>query len=135
MPPASQGRRGESFPLTVPDEAGEELTYAIRQAYVEAGFVSNGLPALPDDDIATGLAFVAYLYQQAADALRRDDKDTERWLTRKRLFVQRHLKQWAFTFCDEVIARAHTSFWQGVALLTKGLLEFEDPLDNLPPVK
>jgi anaerobic sulfite reductase subunit A len=103
-------------------------TYAIRQAYVEAGFVPNGLPALPDDHIATEFAFVAYLYQQAADAMRRDSKDVERWLTRKQLFVQRHLKQWAFTFCDEVITYAQTNFWKGIALLTKGLVEFEDPL-------
>lgn len=106
----------------------DEPTFVTRQAYVEAGFVPHSFSALPDDHIATELAFVAYLYQQAADAMRRDDQDTERWLTRKQLFVQRHLKQWALTFCDEVIAHAKTNFWKGIALLTKGLVEFEDPL-------
>lgn len=106
----------------------DEPAFATRQAYAEAGFVSNSFSTLPEDHIATELAFVAYLYRQAADALRGDDKDVERWLTRKQLFVQRHLKQWAFAFCDEVIAYAQTNFWKGIGLLTKGLVEFEDPL-------
>ncbi len=105
----------------------DEPTIATRQAYVEAEFIPNSRAVLPDDHIATELAFIAYLYQQAADAMHRDYKDTERWLMRKQLFVQRHLRQWTPTFCDEIVARAQTNFWKGIALLTKGLVEFEDP--------
>lgn len=106
----------------------DEPTVATRQAYAEAEFRPNSLSALPDDHIATELDFMAYLYQQAAHALHHDWNGTERWLTRKQLFVQRHLKLWMPIFCDEVVARAQTSFWKGIALLTKGLVEFEDPL-------
>ena len=77
----------------------------------------------PDDHIGLELAFIAHLARLALGALDRDDQATfEAVVAAQREFLSKHLLNWAPDWCALMQTHAHTDFFRGVALLTKGVL-------------
>lgn len=92
-------------------------TLEVREAYRSVG-LSPALPGEPDDHMGLELLFMGELCQREAEG------DTAAAGARLQ-FLAQHLSQWAPAFCHDVQTNARTPFYQGVALLTQGLLESE----------
>ena len=88
----------------------QKPVFAVREAYAAAGVHKN--PAWPDldDHIAVELEFMASLADQQGSE------------EKQRSFLLQHLG-WADAFCDMLGSAAQTAFYQGLADLTRAVLE------------
>lgn len=87
---------------------GEELVFQqstldVRAAYRAAGFTAAGYPHVPDDHIATELAFMAALCDEAkAFASSGDMPGAKVALGRQAMFLAEHLGCWASEFAQRL---------------------------------
>ena len=92
---------------------------------VLAAYRAQGLDApddfnLPEDHLALECAFVAELADRAAAACERGEDDAAGDLAAlQRAFVDEHLGAWLPAFCADAEKRARTSFYRGLAALTR----------------
>lgn len=101
----------------------QESTLDVRRWYQRFGLELENLHKEPDDHIALEMAFVAHLASSVVQALEiGDEEECERLLQAQREFADVHLLKWAAVWCQQVIENAHTDFYQGIALLTRGAL-------------
>ena len=101
----------------------QQETLQVRIWYRRFGLESEKLHKEPDDHIGLEMSFVAYLTKLALQAY--DDKDEKQFkqlIADQRQFLSEHLLTWGPHWCDQVIEHAHTDFYKGLALLTKGAL-------------
>ena len=81
---------------------------------------------LPEDHVAFEFAFMAHMCQKTIDALRSgDEPEAQRCLSKQREFLADHLLAWVPDLCADVLKRARTPFYRGVAVLTEDCLESE----------
>lgn len=101
----------------------QEQTLQVRAWYLRFGLEAENRHQEPDDHIGLQLAFVAHLARQALIALDNGDQTKfEYTLAAQREFLSKHLLRWASQWCKLVQSHAHTDFFRGIALLTKGIL-------------
>ncbi len=93
----------ESVYVCGEDLVFQQSTLDVRNAYRAAGFEAAGYPRIPDDHIATELAFMAALCTQASDAAQTDDMDAVRVsLGRQAMFLAEHLGAWVGKFASRL---------------------------------
>jgi TorA maturation chaperone TorD len=105
-------------------------TLQVRRWYAQFGLQSEKIYNEPDDHIGLEMVFMAHLATQAAVAARQgDDEKLDQLLEAQREFASKHLFRWAFRWCNQVHKEAHTDFFRGIALMTRGsLLELAEML-------
>lgn len=104
----------------------QAFTVQVRRAYLEAGFSHDGMFTQPDDHIALELEFIGSLWRQVGQAFKAGDlEEAQRRAELKQHFLRQHLGAWVHRFCADIITRAHTEFWHGVAMLTQGVVRLD----------
>lgn len=121
----------ESVYVTGRNEVYTEETLAVRRAYREHGFSTEGFPFVADDHIAVELACMAALAQSALDAFERIEQGGEtagdagrraafeaskreegkrfaRAIEAQRSFLNDHLNRWVLPFAEKMIAQEVT---------------------------
>jgi TorA maturation chaperone TorD len=101
----------------------QEQTLQVRGWYRRFGLQAEKLYNEPDDHVGLELAFLAHLASLGLKAL--GEEDRERFfalLDSQRDFLSQHVLRWAPQFCEQVVAKARTEFYKGIALLTRGAL-------------
>jgi TorA maturation chaperone TorD len=82
----------------------------------------RGLP----DHISVGLEFMQKVTEREAQVWEENDRDGALYCLKiEKKFMDEHLKKWIPIFCDKVIAETESSFYKGMAKLTKKFIEFE----------
>lgn len=82
----------------------------------------SGLP----DHISVELEFMQKVTEREAQAWEGKDKDGAIYCLKiEKKFMDDHLKKWIPIFCDKIIAETESSFYKGMAKLTKKFIEFE----------
>jgi len=101
----------------------QEETMDVRQKYMEAGLVVNPGKSFPDDHIGAELEFIFYLCQKAAHA---DDEESRvSFLKLQENFFRDHLAIWISPLCDRLFQEAESSYFKGVARMTKGFVTWD----------
>ena len=101
----------------------QEETLQVRHWYHNFGLEVVRLHQEPDDHAGLELAFLAHLTQQALSALAAGQPARLAGLLESRkCFLAEHPQRWVPGWCELVAARARTPFYQGVALVTRGVL-------------
>lgn len=102
-----------------------QWTEKVLKEYADSGIGMDLSDELPDY-VGIELKFMALLCYKEAEAWRNNDSVTAlKFLGLEQKFVDEHLKNWMPEFCNIMAEEAITSFYKGVALLTKGFLEIE----------
>jgi len=101
----------------------QEETLAVRKKYWEAGLVVHPDRSFPDDHIGAELEFVFYLCQRAAEA--KGTEQREALLKMQRNFFQQHLIHWVTPLCDRIFEEAESSYFKGIARMTKGFVSWD----------
>lgn len=79
---------------------------------------------LPEDHVSFEFAYMAHMCQKTVDALQSgSEAEAQRCLDKQRAFLADHLLAWVPDLCADVLKRAHTPFYRGVAVLTRDCLE------------
>jgi len=98
-------------------------TLAVREWYSRYGLRAPAAGREPDDHIGLELVFVSHLCMLALDfAERGDDQSVTDTCFALREFLNEHLLLWSDECLDHMLANAQTQFYQGVGLLTQGIL-------------
>jgi len=100
-----------------------EETVEVKKRYMEAGLVVNPENPFPDDHIGAELEFIFFLCQKAAQA--EDEKLRETFLKLQENFFRDHLAVWISPLCDRLYQEAESSYFKGVARMTKGFVTWD----------
>lgn len=108
----------------------QEQTAAVRQKYQEAGLLLHPDSSFPEDHIGAELEFLFFLCQKAAEAEK--EADQESLFRRQQEFLREHLSVWIPPFCDRLHSASSSSYFRGVAKMTKGFIswDFEEVAAN-----
>ena len=108
----------------------QEETAAVRRQYQEAGLLLHPDSSFPEDHIGAELEFVFFLCQRAAQAEKESDQKSFSRLQQE--FLRDHLSLWIAPLCDRLFSAARSSYFQGVAKMTKGFItwDFEEVVSN-----
>ncbi len=101
----------------------QEETVDVKKRYMEAGLAVNPGNPFPDDHIGAELEFIFFLCQKAAQA--EDKKLRETLLKLQEKFFQDHLAVWISPLCDRLYQEAESSYFKGVARMTKGFVTWD----------
>jgi TorA maturation chaperone TorD len=100
-------------------DARDEILRIYREGGLE---VQDSWPD-PEDHVALELAYMQIMARRTGEALRAgDDAGALRLLGDQRRFLLRHLTSWTPLLVKDMERIAQTDLYQGLALLTKGLL-------------
>lgn len=101
-------------------------TVAVKRFMEAAGVtVDDGFTGMPDH-ICAELEFMQQLTTKEAEAWTEADEEfATNILKIERRFYDEHLSQWVARFCDKVIENSEHPFYQRIAEVTKGFLEYE----------
>ncbi len=104
-----------------------EPTIAVRAFYKEHGLVFNELNKEPEDHFSIELEFMAFLIDQQITAENQGiNEKTSYYLLEQKRFMKNHLGKWYSIFLDAVYKNAQTKYYQGLALCTKGFLQWDE---------
>ncbi len=97
---------------------------AVKKVYTENGYApEGGTSNEPPDHLAVELRYLAFILEGAAEALACEDTHTAQlFLEQEKEFLDKHLRLWVPSFCEEVRARAATDFFKKLSLLTEQVL-------------
>jgi putative dimethyl sulfoxide reductase chaperone len=101
----------------------QEHAAAVRRKYFEAGLVVDPRQSFPEDHIGAELEFVYYLCQRTENV--QDGKEQKVHLQRQQDFFREHLAVWVSPLCDRLFAAAESSYFRGIARLTKGFVTWD----------
>jgi putative dimethyl sulfoxide reductase chaperone len=102
----------------------QEQTLEVRAWYRRFGLEAERLHQEPDDHIGLELVFLAHLARLGLEALEAGDGPAlAGLLASQRAFLLEHPLRWTSVWCSQVEAQARTGFFQGMALLTVGMLQ------------
>lgn len=115
----------ESFFLSVARENKQVIALELRKKYLQAGMLTIGGGARPDDHLCLELGFMASLSQHSANALEVDNQELlKNWLLLQKAFLEEHLLKWIPQFAKQVQLTAKTRFYQGLARFTHAFVRF-----------
>jgi len=101
----------------------QEETAAVRRKYQEAGLLIHPESSFPEDHIGAELEFLFFLCQRAAQA--ENEAEQKSFSRRQQEFLQDHLSVWIAPFCDRLFSAARSSYYRGVAKMTKGFISWD----------
>ncbi|MEM1994309.1 MAG: molecular chaperone TorD family protein [Nitrososphaerales archaeon] len=105
----------------------DEVVEMYRQIMVEV------LPDFtePEDHIAVELAFMAYLSEKTATSLEQNKIDEAlQYIKYQKRFLDEHLTRWVPMLCRDILNGAKTSFYQGIAMITRGFVAADKDIVN-----
>ncbi|WP_028309403.1 TorD/DmsD family molecular chaperone [Desulfitibacter alkalitolerans] len=101
-------------------------TMEVRDFYRRHNIEYQRLNQEPEDHFAVELEFMAHLIEKQEEALTKKEKDlSQYYILEQRKFMVEHLQQWAYLFLDQVYQKASTDYYRGLALFTRGFLEWD----------
>jgi TorA maturation chaperone TorD len=101
----------------------QEETLDVRHWYRRFGLEAEKIHHEPDDHIGLELIFMSHLATLAIQALEQHDQSRlEEIMEARRQFFTKHLGAWALSWCDLVEKNARTDFYEGLAHLTRGVI-------------
>lgn len=101
----------------------QEARDEILQIYRQGGLQVDPSWPDPEDHIALELEYMQVMAHRTREALQaHDDGQALQLLDDQRRFLLRHLVSWTPMLVNDMKRLAHTDLYQGLALLTKGLL-------------
>lgn len=101
----------------------QEARDEVVQVYRASGVQTDPSWTDPEDHVGVELAYMQIMARRTVEALRaRDDERALRLLDDQRAFVLRHLVSWTPFLVNDMVRLAQTDLYQGLALLTRGLL-------------
>ena len=108
----------------------QEETAAVRRKYQEAGLLIHPDSSFPEDHLGAELEFLFFLCQKAAQS--EEEADQKSFSRLQQEFLRDHLSVWIAPFCDRLFSAARSSYFQGVAKMTKGFItwDFEEVASN-----
>ena len=108
----------------------QEETAAVRRKYQKAGLLIHPESSFPEDHLGAELEFLFFLCQKAAQSEKEADQKSFSRLQQE--FLRDHLSVWIAPFCDRLFSSARSSYFQGVAKMTKGFItwDFEEVASN-----
>jgi TorA maturation chaperone TorD len=100
----------------------QERTRQVRVWYRRYGLEVENPYVEPDDHIGLELAFLAHLAKLSIQCLDGPEGTArfEQLLEAQKAFLQEHLLGWVFIWVGQLQKHSKTSFYQGLALLTRG---------------
>ena len=102
----------------------QEQTLRVRKWYRRFGLETKKLHKEPDDHIGLEMSFLSYLSGAALQSLEENQqKKFEQLLDDQKQFLSQHLLNWGPYWCSLVKINARTDFYQGLAVLTNGILK------------
>ncbi len=114
----------ESVYMTPDKLVFQEPTIQVRAFYRRFGLQVDKLGKEPDDHIGTELEFLGTLSERAADALEAgNSSEFDELIRAQQEFLEQHLLKWAPKWCQDVIGRANTGFYKGMAMIIEVALE------------
>jgi len=117
-PPYESVYRGEGMVMG-------QWTEKVLKKYADSGIGMDLSGELPDY-VGIELKFMALLCYKEAEALKNDDPiNALKFLKLEGRFMDEHLKNWIPEYCNIMADEARTSFYKGVAIITKGFLKIE----------
>jgi len=108
----------------------QKETLTVRQKYMDAGLFIHPDSSFSEDHIGAEIEFIYYLCQKTAQT---DEEEAQKsYFLRQQEFLRDHLSVWVGPLCERLFAAAHTSYFQGVAKMTKGFIawDFEEVVSN-----
>jgi TorA maturation chaperone TorD len=90
--------------------------------FIEAGLALNEEYGGPPDYIGTELKFLSLAGHCEADAWGKDQGEAVRLLGLQEGFVRRHALAWVPKFCEVMLEKAESEFYQHIAKITRGFL-------------
>lgn len=108
----------------------QEETVAVRRKYQKAGLLVHPDSSFPEDHIGAELEFLFFLCQRAAQA--ESEAEQNSFFRLQQEFLRDHLSLWIAPLCDRLYSAARSSFYRGVAKMTKGFItwDFEEVASN-----
>ena len=101
----------------------QEARDEIVEVYRESGFAVDAGWEDPEDHIALELEYMQMMARRARQALEAGEDETAlELLDKQRAFLLRHLLSWTPFLVNDMERIAQTDLYQGLALLTRGLL-------------
>jgi TorA maturation chaperone TorD len=101
-----------------------DSTLRARDMYVDSGLDLCETFNQPPDHVAAELEFVHFLIFKTLEAgMTSDAESAERYLNRRRSFLQDHLGAWIAEFAREVEQSAQMGFYRNLASATRTLVE------------
>ena len=101
----------------------QEARDEIVEVYRESGFAVDAGWEDPEDHIALELEYMQMMARRARQALEAgEDENALELLDKQRAFLLRHLLSWTPFLANDMERIAQTDLYQGLALLTRGLL-------------
>ena len=101
----------------------QEARDEIVEVYRESGFAVDASWEDPEDHIALELEYMQMMARRARQALEAgEDERALELLDEQRTFLLRHLLSWTPFLANDMERIAQTDLYQGLALLTRGLL-------------
>jgi len=110
-------------------------TVAVKGLYRRAGAdISEDFMELPDF-IGLELEFMGFLCSREGEAWQEGDEDSAlKYLALQREFLEGHLGQWVAEFCQEMLEKAESGFYRGLAEMTREyVLEDEERVQGSLP--
>ncbi|HDM36023.1 MAG TPA: hypothetical protein ENG09_02030 [Candidatus Syntrophoarchaeum butanivorans] len=103
----------------IADEMPDSELLKLESIYRVAGYEPRGEKVtMFRDDIAVELDFMHHLCMRSIE----DRENLQKYVEEEILFLREHLLRWVPDFCDELIRRCNSRFYQAVARITKGFL-------------
>lgn len=107
----------------------QEETLRVRDFYLSVGLAVEKKNTLPDDFLGLELEFICYLLFNAAEKMAKNDLvAAEYYLNKYTDFFLTHLSRWIFNHCQDVLTFGSSQICRGMALITKGFLQWESEL-------
>lgn len=103
----------------------QKETLAVRRFYHQAGLAVREQGRYPDDHLAFELEFICYLLSRLLRFYQEKgfwEETYQQWYLD---FYQRHLGQWIFSHCQDVLAHSSTPIIQGMGWALWGFMELE----------
>jgi TorA-specific chaperone len=104
----------------------QEAHRLVLAEYACAGFRKDERFKDPDDHIAVEFEFMAALAERSCAAFdagaTSEAHELLEWQCR---FFEEHIQNWVYRFCDDLERQAHTTFYRGLASLTRNCLDQE----------
>jgi TorA maturation chaperone TorD len=80
----------------------------------------------PLDYIGVELDFMRLLCEKEREAWEKNGRDSVLEVVKiEESFLENHVGLWVFSFCEKMMEQAREDFYQGIAQLTKGLVEYD----------
>lgn len=116
----------ESFYRNADGLLMQQETLQVRDFYKKVGVAVAEQGTEPDDHIVLELELMCYLLYKTGKSLRETGKFDLRSYRYYREFYRKHLQQWIYLHCADILCHSRTSICRGMGTILKGFMELEN---------